>query len=122
MSRRVFAAHANPAIDPALCRQSDVRARAIVEEGRGFWLDSADPKSAVQLFASKYPDWRRALNSPALIVGRNSCRRIEHEDGDVTYKISHFRYPVPACGARGRNTPIAKINYEPQQAIASSAQ
>ena len=44
------------------------------------------------------------MNQPALIPGRNSCRKITNKDGElVRYLVKGFSYPVPAFGARSRS-------------------
>lgn len=50
------------------------------------------------------------------VEGRNSCRKVG-EYPDISYRVKHFSYPVPAWGARNRPMHVIDINRIPKVPI-----
>lgn len=53
MSLRVYYADSNPAVDNFAYRQSNVRAKELIESRQGIMITLRDGRSAVQLYRSK---------------------------------------------------------------------
>jgi hypothetical protein len=114
VSVSLFSHSANPEVDPRLCRKSNSYVAQLVREGRAFMID----ERRAQLYGplENMTTWNRPLQRPALISGRNSCRKVRGPDGEALYRLKHFSYPIPAVGGRNRRTPAAVINAEPGDA------
>jgi hypothetical protein len=76
------------------------------DHGRKFRLEEARPTIPRDFYL---PD----NAPPAVIEGRNSCRKLG-EYPDISYRVKHFSYPVPAWGARNRPMHVAVINAQVQ--------
>lgn len=109
MRIKLFTHDANPSVDAPLCHKSKSYVAGLIVSGEGFMLDD----HRAQLYAPRSVHNRVDKEKrPALVPGRNSCRKVGREDrGDTIYfKVQGFSYPVPACGARHRPMYVSDVN------------
>jgi hypothetical protein len=109
----LFTHDANLRVDSPLCRKSKSYIAALLAAGQAVMLS----KWSAQLCAPppELTNWRDVMRAPAIVAGRNSCRKVG-EAGDASYRVDHFSYPVPACGARHRTLSVRLTNL-PFQAV-----
>lgn len=120
MRIKLFTHDANPSVDAPLCHKSKSYIADLIVSGAGFMLDDY----RAQLYAPRSSHNRvDKAKRPALVPGRNSCRKVGREDrGDTIYfKVQGFSYPVPACGARSRQMYVSVINKVPKVPVEVTA-
>jgi hypothetical protein len=119
MSISLFSYDANPNVDPRMCGQSNARVAELVREGRAFMID--ERRAQLYAPAQDLMDSGRQLHQQAIIRGRNSCRKITNENGElVRYVVKHFSYPIPRAiplGPRGKGMRAGIINKPPKKPL-----